>query len=257
MRRKGLILAYHRINSSHKDPLALPVEDFRAQMSYFRESGYSALTLEEFSTLVTQGDIPQKTLVITFDDGYRDNYLFAFPILKDHGFRGTFFLTADYIGTNDAFPMDKDKGWDNVADEDLPLTWKQVFEMKDYGMEFGSHTCSHRNLDELSDKEVVKEIVESKRYLEQRLQLKVRSFCYPSGRYNQKVKEMVREAGYTAAVVTPRQGQRNEDLYSLKRVGIYSGDTGWRFQLKISPFFRVVRDLGLIYQVKKLRRSAK
>lgn len=252
MKRKGLILAYHRVNSNGKDPMAVPVENFRAQMNYFYERGYSTLTLGEFSALVTQGKVPQKTLVITFDDGYRDNYLCAFPILKHYGFRGTVFLIADFIDTNDVFPMDKNRNWDNVADEDLPLTWEQVFEMKEYGMEFGSHTCSHRHLDELPEKEMVKEIVESKRYLEQKLNTQVTSFCYPSGRYNQLAKETVCGAGYAAAVVTPRHAQRNEDFYSLKRVGIYSGDTGWRFRLKISPFFTVTRDLGLIYQVKKL-----
>lgn len=256
MKRKGLILAYHRVNSGRKDPMAVSVENFRGQMNYFYERGYSSLTLEEFSTLLPHENVPQKTVVVTFDDGYRDNYLCAFPILKHFGFRGTIFLTSDYIGKNDVFPMDKDKNWDKVMDEDLPLTWEQVLEMKEYGMEFGSHTCSHWHLDELPEMEMVREIVESKRYLEQKLRSRVTSFCYPSGRYNQKVKEAVREAGYIAAVVTPRHGQLNEDLYSLKRVGIYNNDSGWRFRVKISSFFAVFRDSGLLFQLKKKYPSA-
>ncbi|MCL6559729.1 MAG: polysaccharide deacetylase family protein, partial [Firmicutes bacterium] len=129
---------------------------------------------------------------------------------------------------------------------------EQVFEMKEHGMEFGSHTCSHRHLDELPEEEMIREIVESKRCLEEKLQAKVTSFCYPSGHYNRQVKEAVRAAGYTAAVVTPRHGQINEDMYSLKRIGIYSNDTGWRFRLKIMPFFKSFRDLGLIYKIKRL-----
>jgi len=247
--RKGLIIAYHRVNSSGKDPMAVSVENFQAQMKYFYERGYSSFTLKDYSVEMNQSDLPQKTLVITFDDGYRDNYLFAFPILKFYGFRATIFLTVDYIGTNSIFPMDKDK-LDKITDEDLPLTWEQVFEMKKYGVEFGSHTCSHRHLDELPEDEMIKELIESKRCLEEKLQTNMTSFCYPSGRFNQKVKEAVCKTGYMAAVVTPRRGQIDEDIYSLKRIGIYASDTDWRFRLKTSPYFTIFRDSGLLYQLK-------
>ena len=250
--KRCLILAYHRVNSSGKDPIAVSTDSFRTQLKYFYENGFSSMTLEEFVCAATQKKLPQKTLVITFDDGYRDNYLFAFPVMRLYGFRGTFFLTTDYIGTDDIFPMDKKKNWDYVTDEDLPLTWEQVFEMKEHGMEFGSHTCSHRFLDELPEEDVIREVIESKRYLEQKLQSRVASFCYPAGRFNDRVKEIVRQAGYVAAVVTPRHAQISEDLYSIKRIGIYSGDSVRRFRFKTSRFFRVVRDLGLVYQLKKI-----
>jgi len=252
LKRRGLILAYHRVNSSGKDPMAISVKDFEDHMNYFYERGYLSLTLQEYSRMVIQGNTSKKNLVITFDDGYRDNYLFAFPILRLYGFRGTVFLTADYIGKNDIFPVDKEKNWNNITDEDLPLTWEQVFEMKEYGMEFGSHTCSHRHLDELPKKEIIKETSESKHYLEQKLGSKVTSFCYPSGRFNQQVKEIVLQAGYLSAVVTPRQGQSNEDMFSLKRIGFYSNDKGLRFKFKISPLFSCFRDLGFIYKTKKI-----
>ncbi|MDF9407829.1 polysaccharide deacetylase family protein [Pelotomaculum isophthalicicum JI] len=247
--RKGLIIAYHRVNSSGKDPMAVSVENFQAQMKYFHERGYSSLTLADYSNMINQNDLPKKSLVITFDDGYRDNYLFAFPTLKLYGFRATIFLTVDFIGTSDTFPMDKNK-WDKINDEDLPLSWEQVLEMKKYGVEFGSHTCSHWHLDELPEKELIKELVDSKRCLEENLQSTVTSFCYPSGRFNQRVKEAVCQAGYLAAVVTPRLRQVDEDIYSLKRIGIYSNDTDWRFRLKTSPYFAAFRDSGLLYQLK-------
>lgn len=252
MKRNGLILAYHRVSFNRKDPLAIPVEDFREQINYFHERGYSSFTLEEYATMVNRGSLPKKSVVITFDDGYRDNYLYAFPILKHFGFHGTIFLTANYIGTNNIFPMDKAKNWSRILDDDLPLTWEQVFKMKEYGMEFGAHTCSHWHLDELPEKEMITEIVESKRHLEEKLQIQVKSFCYPSGRFNQQVKEIVRKSGYTSAVVTPRHGQRDEDMYSLKRIGIYFNDSGWRFRLKISPCFPVIRDSGLLYHLKRI-----
>ncbi|OPY58766.1 MAG: Poly-beta-1,6-N-acetyl-D-glucosamine N-deacetylase precursor [Pelotomaculum sp. PtaU1.Bin035] len=247
--RKGLIIAYHRVNSSGKDPMAVSVENFRSQMRYFYDKGYTSITLEDYSIRMGQSDLPRKSLIVTFDDGYRDNYLFAFPILKQYGFSATIFLTVNYIGTDNTFSMDKNK-WDKVADEDLPLTWEQVFEMKKYGVEFGSHTCAHWHLDELPEEELTKELVDSKRRLEKMLQSKVTSFCYPSGRFNQKVKEAVYKAGYLAAVVTPSHRQVGEDIYSLKRIGIYSNDTRWRFRLKTSPYFAAFRDSGLLYRLK-------
>lgn len=251
MKDKVLILAYHRVTSSGKDPMAISVDDFRAQMDYFQGRGYSTLTLEEFFAASTQGREPGKTFVITFDDGYRDNYIFAFPVLKLFSFRATFFLTTDFVGKEELFPWDRRKNWAEVVEEDLPLTWEQVYEMREYGMEFGSHTCSHRYLDELPEAEMLEEIFKSKRYLEQKFGSGVNSFCYPSGRLNQKVKDEVRRAGYLGAVVTPRCRQLDEDLYSLKRIGIYSKDSWWRFRLKISPLFKVTRDLGIICLIKE------
>lgn len=250
MKGKGLILAYHRVNSSGKDPIAVTVENFQSQMKYFYDKGYTSLTLAEFFMRLAQDNMPRKTLVLTFDDGYCDNYLFAFPILKHYGFRGTIFLISEYIGTSRPFPMDMDKEWDEFTEEDLPLTWEQVLEMKEYGMEFGSHTCSHRHLDELQEKEMINEIVESKNLIEQKVKSQVKSFCYPSGRFNNQIKETVIKAGYSAAVVTPIKGQLQEDAYCLKRIGIYSNDHGWRFSFKISPYFRICRDYGLIYKLK-------
>lgn len=251
LKDKVLILAYHRVTSSGKDPMAVSVENFRAQMDYFHGGGYSTLTLGEFLNAAAQGRKPGKMFVITFDDGYRDNYIYAFPVLKLFGFRATFFLTADFIGKEEIFPWDRRKNWAGVEEEDLPLTWEQVFEMRKSGMEFGSHTCSHRFLDELTEAEMAEEIFQSKRYLEQQLGTRVVTFCYPSGRLNQKVKDEVRRAGYLGAVVTPRCRQFDEDIYCKKRIGIYSRDSWWRFRLKTSLLFSVARDLGIICFLKK------
>jgi len=229
--------------------MAVPVEKFQAQMNYLHKKGYTSFTLEDYVAGMKQNNLPEKTVVITFDDGYRDNYLFAFPILKQYGFRGTFFLTVAYIGTNEVLPMCREKSGP-VEVEDLPLTWEQIAEMKEYGMEFGSHTCYHWHLDELPEEEMVKELTESKRCLEEKLQSKVTSFCYPSGRFDKRVKEAVCRAGYLAAVVTPRHEQPDEDLYSLKRIGIYFCDAGWRFRLKTSSYFTVFRDCGLVCRLK-------
>jgi len=219
-------------------------------MKYFYDKGYTSLTLTDFFMRLAQDNLPRKTLVVTFDDGYCDNYLFAFPILKQYGFRGTIFLISEYIGTDRPFPMDTDKEWDELMEEDLPLTWGQVLEMKEYGMEFGSHTCSHERLDKLPEKEMINEIVASKSFLEQKIGSPVTSFCYPTGRFNSHIKEAVQKAGYLTAVVTPVQGQLREDAYSIKRVGIYSNDHGWRFLLKISLCFQMLRDYGLLYKLK-------
>jgi peptidoglycan/xylan/chitin deacetylase (PgdA/CDA1 family) len=234
---KTLILAYHRVNDWSEDALTVHPAIFRRQLEYLSRK-YRVVPLAELVEVRMKGRRSKDRLAaITFDDGYLDNYLYAFPILKDLDFAATFFLTAGLIGTGRLLP--RDQGRENAEKNHL-LDWEETMEMKRAGFTFGSHSLAHANLVSVSPEEARREINESKKILEARLQEPVVFFCYPFGSCSSEVKKMAGDAGYQAAFVTPslrgagfiKRRLVPEDRYSLKRVGIYQHTNFWQFRFK-------------------------
>jgi len=232
-----LILAYHSVSEHRSDALAVRVADFEAQMAWLHRHGYQSMTLAEYAhQTIEKGE---RIVIITFDDGYADNSTLAFPILKRYGFVATIFLVSDYVDTDHVFSWDvpkmrsqHDAHWYRL------LTWEQVHEMAVYGIEFGSHTCTHPELTRLSAQEYTEEIVRSRKDLRARLGTEVGSFCYPRGKLDIDIIQAVEHAGYACAVVTPKRAGIPLGRYTLRRVGIYQNITPWRFRLKITPLLR-------------------
>jgi peptidoglycan/xylan/chitin deacetylase (PgdA/CDA1 family) len=232
-----LILAYHRVNDWSEDSLTVHPAIFRRQLEYLSRK-YRVVPLSELVEMKIKGLRSKDRLAaVTFDDGYFDNYRYAFPILKNLNFAATFFLTAGLIGTSRLLP--RDQGKEN-AEKNRLLGWEETTEMKRAGFTFGSHSLTHANLASVGSVQAWKEIEESKKVLEAHLQEPVVFFCYPFGSYSPEVKKMVADVGYRAAFVTPSLRGVNfikrrlipEDRYSLKRVGIYHHTTHWQFRLK-------------------------
>jgi peptidoglycan/xylan/chitin deacetylase (PgdA/CDA1 family) len=198
-----LILGYHSINDNREDGLAVKASDFERQIAWLHRKRYRSSTLADFAKgLAERGE---QTVVITFDDGYADNYTVAFPILKRYGFVATVFLVSDYVGQKHVFWWDTSKiqapGQESWY---YPLNWSQIAEMKEHGIEFGSHTCTHPpRLTVLSDRQRWEEVHRSRQELEARLGCEVSSFCYPRGDLDARLIGMVERAGYRTAVVTP------------------------------------------------------
>ena len=236
------ILMYHSISSERTEPIGVVGRPFKVrlhlnivspqtfdkQMAYLKNNGYQVITLNDF----VEGDkvgrkFPQKTVVITFDDGYMDNYTQAFPILKKYHFPATIFLITDAVGTNSAL-----------------LNWAQVKEMSQYGIDFESHTRHHAYLPKLSLERMKDEIVGSKRVLEGHLGKPVYYIAYPSGGFSEEVKAVVALAGYKAAFATNRGYDRfNIDLYELNRIHIDNRDNEFVLWSKLSGFYDLFRPL--------------
>ena len=233
-----LILAYHSVNDQREDCLAVRVADFERQLAWLARRGYRSLTLAEFRRQEIQKG--ERVVILTFDDGYADNYTYAFPLLKRYGFVATIFLVSDYVDTDHVYWWDEPL-LKTASQRHLyhPLSWRQVEEMATYGIEFGSHTCTHpKRLTGLSPEESWHEIMDSRIALQTKLGTEVNSFCYPLGDLNSNMIQMVEQAGYDCAVVTPTRPGIPLNRFTLRRISIYRDNSPWLVRLKMTGIFR-------------------
>jgi peptidoglycan/xylan/chitin deacetylase (PgdA/CDA1 family) len=206
-------------------------ETFQRQMGFLKRHHYNVVTLKTIADLIRdRKKIPPKTLAITFDDGYKDNYTYAFPILKKYNFPATIFIIINEVG----------------RPEDDRLSWDEIKVMQGSGIiTFGSHTLSHAYLPEISsDQELKFEIFDSKRMLEEQLGREVSIFSYPGGRFNTKIKQFVRDAGYKVAVATnPGKRFPNNDIFVLKRLRISSTSNNlFVFWIETSGYYTFIKE---------------
>jgi peptidoglycan/xylan/chitin deacetylase (PgdA/CDA1 family) len=204
------VLMYHSINYEKGNTARVTKENFKKQMNYLKDNNYVTLSLDEAYNYFT-GDIPvpEKSLVLTFDDGYLDNYVDAFPILKEFGFKATIFVITD--------PVDKNPSYMNL---------EQLKEMLAHGIDIQSHTTRHENLKDLSYEKQVKTLKESKAFLEKSLNKKVDYFAYPYGLHSKETLIAITEAGYTMAFTTDgRWSDKGDGILTLDRVFISGAAT--------------------------------
>jgi len=222
------IVYYHSVSD---DPVRSSVSPgaFAAQIAHLRD-GYQVLSLADaVQRLGRRERLPARTVVITLDDGFRDNYEQAFPILMRAGVTATVFLTASYIGTDHLPTLTRT---DFVPQ---PLDWGQVREMQRHGIDFGSHTLTHALLSQLPLDEARREIRESRRLIEDRLGAPISQFCYPRGDFSEAVKRLVGEEGYAAACTTrPGLNDWRTDPFALRRTYISRRDTPGEFAKKVA-----------------------
>jgi peptidoglycan/xylan/chitin deacetylase (PgdA/CDA1 family) len=239
LNQKGVaILMYHKIGippqKSHLKKLWVSPKKFARQMSYLARHKYNVITMKEFvDNLVANKSMSDKTVIITFDDGFNNTYTEAFPVLERHNFKATVFLSVGYIGGQSQ--------WEDPLDEPLVpmLTWEHIQQMLEYGMDFGSHTLTHANLltCQIEPKRLDYELSQSKKILEGKLHWPVVSFAYPygAGANNWEIKEEIRKAGYIVACGI-KQGKFTVPLYdafNLRRILVRGDDNMIDFQLNL------------------------
>ena len=207
------ILMYHHIGDLPPDAdalrksLTVSQERFNEQMKFLAEQGYTTIHIAELlNHLQTGAPLPEKPIVLTFDDGYDDNYTNVFPTLKDFGFKGTFFI----IGA----PTDYGSpGY---------MRWEQILELYENGMEIGAHSLTHRyNLGQFRPSIQDSEIKKGHQLMADHLPNWMPLFSYPSGSYNQYTLDVLKQLGYVAAVTT-KQGtlQTSQAPLELRRIRI-------------------------------------
>jgi peptidoglycan/xylan/chitin deacetylase (PgdA/CDA1 family) len=209
---------YHHINDlpSHADDAArtwtVSINNFTNQMSWLVEHGYHSIGFAQLADNLAAGaPLPDKSIIITFDDGWDVGYGTVFPILKRFKLTGTFFIYPAAIGATPG------SGY---------MTWDQLRELASAGMDLQAHSVNHPHLRSLPPDAQWREIADAKAILEKQLGREICAFAYPFGELDQSIIELVRKAGYRcAAGIEPGFTQRTSDLFSLRRTRISYGDT--------------------------------
>jgi peptidoglycan/xylan/chitin deacetylase (PgdA/CDA1 family) len=222
------IIMYHKIDgNSATSRLSVSPENFKRQMCFLKNQRYNVVKLEDLADMVKKNKFPPKTIAITFDDGYENNYTDAYPVLKEIGLPATIFIIPTMIGTDDY------------------LTWDQVIEMSESGLiTIGSHSLSHPWLPDQAEQILDSEIRGSKRAIESHLQKEINTFCYPLGGFNKNVKEKVIKAGYKIAVATnPGKRYPKHDLFVMKRLRVSNtSDNLFVFWFETTGFYTWIKE---------------
>jgi len=217
------VLLYHKIDKPGDGVLVrggfTPPARFARQLGYLKKQGFVFYTASELiQHYLDQGTFPRNGVALTLDDGWKDNYFNALPILRELGVKATVFLVPSCIGETSTKAM---APGENAR---AHLSREEILEMSRYGIEFGSHTMNHRWLPDLPLPEAKFEIEESKRQLEELVQQPCKVFAYPAGFYNEAVKELVAGAGYQAAFTTDYGAPEPLDIFALNRIEILRRD---------------------------------
>jgi len=252
------VLYYHRVNDYPRQELGLLSQEvsvasqsFARQLDYLQRHGYTVITAEEATATLRSGQsFPPNAVLLTFDDGYADNYLYAFPLLYERRLSALFFLTTDFVDASLSFSWDQGK----TVEYNRALTWEEVRRMAEGNMAFGSHTKSHPRLDRLAPSALAYELEESKRLIEQQVHHPVTCLAYPAGGCSPAVVAASRCAGYTAAFTTvPGINAPGCDAFRVRRSEVSASDPLLVFALKVrgsldvlalkeSPKFRRICD---------------
>lgn len=218
------ILAYHSLDPERfPGKLAISPGLFRKQMLWIRQNRCRVIGLEACAKGDWKESLWESKVAITFDDGYLDNYLHAFPVLKESGFAATFFVTTEDVGKN---------GF---------MTWDMLREMAAIpGIEIGSHAFEHKPLSDIPENEAWTSLVSSKKILEDKLGREIKAVSYPCGSFNEKIVEMARGAGYAYGCAASHVHDRKfvGNPYLLRRIKISdSSSSGLAFSLRLSGFY--------------------
>lgn len=227
------VLMYHQFVKKAEDggkiKLFVTEKQFEIQLKILKFLGYKTITFNDLMKIGLENRFDKKYIIITVDDGYKDNYEILFPMLKKYNMKAVIFLVSNLKYNKWTMESDNEKKFMLMSDE-------EVREMQESGyIEFGGHTLSHISFLKASDEEAEKEIFEDKKITEKRLEKELNVFAYPYGHRKEETKEMVKKAGYKFAVSTDTgSGIFTEDLYDIRRTAIDKTSI-FDFLRKISP----------------------
>lgn len=231
------VIQYHKIDKPGAGVLVrggfTPPGRFARQMAYLKKRGFVFYTASELIEFYRQnGVFPPNGIAVTLDDGWKDNFTNAFPVLRRLGIKATIFVVPSCIGTNSSKAMAEGE-----SDREH-LTREDIIEMSAAGIEFGSHSMNHKLLDRVSPDEVKYEVEQSKREMEDMIQQPCKTLAYPGGFYSETAQQMIENAGYIAAFSTVFGPAETIDLYALNRIEIFRRDRFlFQFGKRVKPLF--------------------
>ena len=216
--------------TAREQRFACPPRLFARHMRFLRSGRFNLVGLEEIQQHLEGNHIlPSGSVAVTLDDGFQDNYEHAFPVLTEHRIPATIFVATGSVDSTNTWMSKEDFTRRRM------LTWSQMRRMSAAGIVFGSHTVTHPRLTELNSEAVIRELRASKEALENGLDRAITHFAYPYGKFCDRTRLLVQQAGYETACTT-RSGfnRRNTGPLVLRRLEIYGSDPVWKLSQKIS-----------------------
>ncbi|MFF8033443.1 MULTISPECIES: polysaccharide deacetylase family protein [unclassified Streptomyces] len=209
------ILMYHAVSADPSEAaraLSVTPAAFAGQMAVIADRGLTPVTTADLAARWRSGrPLPDRPVLLTFDDGYEGVHRHALPVLAEHGFPATLFVSTGWLRG----PHDTGGGPDTMLD------WDQVRELAGAGVEIGGHSHSHPQLDQLDDRRLRSELILCKEIVSDRLGTVPASFAYPYGYSSRRVREAVRETGYAQALAVGNGlARRAQGPYALRRVTV-------------------------------------
>ncbi|MFD0696962.1 polysaccharide deacetylase family protein [Paenibacillus sp. GCM10027628] len=212
------VLNYHSIGIEPGNPYVLHPDAFARQMKYLAAHHYTPISLSDFALMLEKKKVvPRRPVLLTFDDGYVDNYELALPLLRQYGFPAAVFVLPGNIGHENY------------------LSWPQIKEMLAAGWEVQPHSMTHPHLPQLTAAQQREEITESRRQIEAQLGTTADIFAYPYGEYNEETLAILKEAGFRYSFTTkPGWAASSQNRYELHRIVVRGVDSfrTWVRQIK-------------------------
>ena len=236
LRREVSILVYHSVDSNDSFYTVSP-EEFRRQMEYLRKN-YEIVSLDEITDFVVgKGSLPKRSVAITCDDGYYDNYLNIYPYFKKYGLPVAIFVATGYVG--------KEIPLDNIPVK--MLGWDELVQMSRNNVTIGAHTTTHRSLQEIDLEEAKNEILKSKREIEKEIGNCVNYFAYPFSGHNDEVVDLVRFLGFKASFDGEGVVRQGDNPYMLNRIPVDASATFLMFKARLTmatEWYRKIEEIG-------------
>jgi peptidoglycan/xylan/chitin deacetylase (PgdA/CDA1 family) len=235
------VLMYHRVldeqPSSSSHGIWVTTDQFRNQLQSLRSRGFKTITFRDYARFLEgKFRLPERPIVLTFDDGYEDNFSVAYPLLREFDCHAVIYAVTD--------PKRRTNFWDTGEPTAPLLTTEQLRELHKAGMEIGSHTTTHPRLTQIPAEEIRKELRESRDSLQQILGSEVLSFAYPYGALQPEVKTYVAEAGYRfAAAADTGPLAFYQDFLEIRRIQVFPWTTQIGFWKKTLPLYNRYKSL--------------
>lgn len=234
------VLMYHKVPDNPIDTkhrIFVTKKNFENHLRFFKLRGLKSITFKDYLDFSNGNksikEFPKKPFIITFDDGYRDNYVNMLPLTQRYGFKGVLFLLGDFSVTDNFWDAGEDKEAGRI------MTYEQKKAFVEYGWEIGAHTLTHADLTKLDTEKVKNEIMTSKTLLEEKLGTEIVSFAYPYGYYNKEVEGVVKEAGIAFGIATDNGGMTiEENRFAIFRVNMFPEEDFLQLYKKTSSWYR-------------------
>lgn len=226
-------LMYHRLVDSEEGKgihtIYFDVDEFEKHLIYLKEKNYKTITFKDLKKIGLKDRLNEKNIILTFDDGYKDNYELLFPLLKKYNMKAVIYMVSHLEYNKWNTDNDGEKKFDLMSK-------KEILEMHNSGLvEFGGHTMHHVDLRKYDKKGQIEEINGNKIWLENLLGEKLVSFAYPFGFFNDSAKKVVKELGFDFGVATDSGPFKIEDdLFEIRRIGIYPDLNFRRFKRRVT-----------------------